>query len=532
VRFPVWCAALAISSGLLAARPFVAPEETPQEMLREGKAALEAKDFNQAKKIFAQLAKQEPSATNYAYLAVAEFSAREPARAIEHFKLAHQLGNDSANMHYYWGLAYLQNKAPDSGIGELRLALSKDPKLQPAAIALGVALVNNGHAKEGVPYLEQARTRSAGDAEIQANLVRAKFEAGDTPGALASIDAAIDAIPENARLDATLAFLCLHHRQAQKARQLLENASEVNPQDVTLKLLLADASLKAGEPVEALAVLKGAPEEAGGKGELAFLRGSAYLLGGDPKRAAPYMSDAVTADPANVSYQLAYATLEGSEQLYSKALETLAKARELDPQAESIPYQIAVAYALMHNYPEALQACETALRHTHQPDEVYFLRGVIEIEQGSFGAAEESLLRAVTMNPSVASYHSALGVAEFETGKLTDSFRELDQALAMDAQGAPAYLWRARVEVRQGRNAAALADYQAYTTLSPDTAKAFQEEETLYRQAGEVEKAAAAHTRYVALKAEKSEAERDPSFLDQLWLSRLREGLGEVAVGP
>ncbi len=68
--------------------------------------------------------------------------------------------------------------------------------------------------------------------------------------------------------------------------------------------------------------------------------------------------------------------------------------------------------------------------------------------------------------------------------------------------------------------------------LSPDTVKAYQEEETLYRQAGQVDKAAAAHTRYVALKAEKSEAERDPSFLDQLWLSRLREGLGEEAVSP
>jgi len=44
----------------------------------------------------------------------------------------------------------------------------------------------------------------------------------------------------------------------------------------------------------------------------------------------------------------------------------------------------------------------------------------------------------------------------------------------MDAQGAPAYLWRARVEVRQGRNDPALADYQAYTVLSPDTAKAYQ----------------------------------------------------------
>jgi Flp pilus assembly protein TadD len=86
------------------------------------------------------------------------------------------------------------------------------------------------------------------------------------------------------------------------------------------------------------------------------------------------------------------------------------------------------------------------------------------------------------------------------------------------------------VEVRQGQAAQALADYETYTTLAPDTAKAFQEEEPLYRQAGQAEKATAAHTKYVALKAEKAEADRDPSFLDQLWLARLREGLGQVGL--
>jgi tetratricopeptide (TPR) repeat protein len=505
--------------------------QSPPEMLQEGRGALQANDFKRAEKIFAELIKQDPSATNYAYLAVAELSAGDAAQAIAHFKQAQQLGNDSANLHYYWGLAYLEDKAQNAGIRELRLALSKDPKLFQAVTPLGIALVNAGRAKEAVPYLEQARTHTPGDAEVHASLVRAQFEAGETFQALASIDAAVDAVPENSRLDATLAFLCLHHRQAQKARQLLENASELNPQDVTLKLLLADASVKAGEPIEALAVLKGVPEDAGAPGELAFLRGNAYLLGGDTQQAAPYLSAAMTADPTNVNYLFAYASLQGSEQLYSDALATLTKARQLDPQTESIPYQIAVTYALMHRYPEALQACQETLHLTHQPDEVYFLRGVIQIEQGNFRAAEESLHQAVTLSPRVASYHAARGVAQFEAGNLAESLEELDQALALDAQAAPAYLWRARVMARQGQNTKALTDYETYTALAPDTAKAFQEEEALYRQAGLADKAAAAHTKYVALKAEKAEADRDPSFLDQLWLARLREGLGQVGLG-
>jgi tetratricopeptide (TPR) repeat protein len=290
---------------LIGARPSSTLPQSPQQMLQEGRAALQANDFKRAQKTFAELIKQDPSATNYAYLAVAELSAGDAAQAIAHFQQARQLGNDSANLHYYWGLAFLQHKEQDSGIRELREALGKDPKLFQADTALGIALVNAGRPKEAEPYLEQARTHSPSDADIRASLVRAEFEAGETSQALASIDAAVDAIPENSRLDATLAFLCLHHRQAQKARQLLESASESNPQDVTLKLLLADASVKAGEPVEALAVLKGVAAEAGGQGELAFLRGNAYLLAGNTQEAALYLSAAIKADPTNVNYQFA-----------------------------------------------------------------------------------------------------------------------------------------------------------------------------------------------------------------------------------
>ena len=96
------------------------------------------------------------------------------------------------------------------------------------------------------------------------------------------------------------------------------------------------------------------------------------------------MAAAITADPTNVDYQFAYATLQGSELHYADALATLAKARALDLHTEGIPYQMAVTYALMHRYPEAMQACEEALRLTHQPDEVYFLGGVIQIEQAEF----------------------------------------------------------------------------------------------------------------------------------------------------
>ena len=502
--------------------------QSSQELMQSGMTALKSNDFKRAEQIFTVLAKKDPSVANLHYLAIAELSAGDVELAIAKFKQAQRLGDDSPNLHYYLGLAYMQHQEQSAGIREFRVALAKDPKLLPAEAALGIALLNAKQPKEALPHLGRARAHSPHDPEIAASFVRAEFDAGDAKKALAGIDEAVDMIPDNPRLDATLAFLCLHHQVAQRARQLLESASELMPQDTTLKLLLAEASLKAGEPVETLAVLKGMPESAGNGGEVAYLRGSAYLLGGKTEEAAPYLSAAIAADPTNVDYLFAYAGLQEAEELYSDALATLSKARKLDPQSDSIPYQMAVTYALMRRYGEATQACQDALYLTGRRDDVFFLMGVIKLEQEDFRAAEDSLRLALASNPNVALYHAALGVALFEMSNLAGSQQELNRALVLDVQATPAYLWRARVLVRQAQLNQAIADYVTYTTLAPDATRAYQELEAVYRQTGQAELAAATHVKYVALKAEKGEDDRASSFLDQLWLTRIREGLGRA----
>ena len=87
---------------------------------------------------------------------------------------------------------------------------------------------------------------------------------------------------------------------------------------------------------------------------------------------------------------------------------------------------MAVTYALMHRYDEARQACEETLRLATQRDDVYFLIGVIKLEEGDFRAAEKSLRQAMDLNPRAASFHTALGVALFEATDLAGSRKELD----------------------------------------------------------------------------------------------------------
>jgi tetratricopeptide (TPR) repeat protein len=252
---------------------------------------------------------------------------------------------------------------------------------------------------------------------------------------------------------------------------------------------------------------------------LSFLRGTAYLLGGNLEDSNRNLVAAISAQPSNPDYLFAYAGLQGSELLYSEALSTLKKAQQLAPHSEPILYQTAVTYALMGRYQDAVLTCKLALEHPSARDELYFLMGVISLEERSFQEAQAQLEKAVALDSKVAAYHGALGVALYENHDLKRSIDELDKALSLDPQLAPAYRWRSRVYTRQGDSAKALADAETYQALNASA----------HGNAGPQPDASQAPSSTTPMNGPPTKVdEGSASFLDQLWLMRLREGLGEV----
>jgi tetratricopeptide (TPR) repeat protein len=127
--------------------------QSNQPLLEDGLRALRADDFARAQQYFALLVKQDPSGTNFGYLAIAEASSGNVDQAIAHFRQAIRLGNSSPRIHYNLGVAYLQwHESTTEAIRELKLAIAKDPEFVPAQHALGVALVDLGRPKEAILY--------------------------------------------------------------------------------------------------------------------------------------------------------------------------------------------------------------------------------------------------------------------------------------------------------------------------------------------------------------------------------------------
>jgi len=489
--------------------------ESAEELVQQGMQALNAGDFKKAEQVFTLAAQRDPSGTNFEYLAVSESSLGHLDQAIVHFRRSMQLGNDTAGVHYGLGLTYLKLQQRPPGIRELQRAVALDPELKSARYSLAVALVEAGRPGEAIPHLTALRKQSALDPEILANLVRAQFENKDEHAALETVDQAVEAMPSNVALIVTLAELCARHHQVQKARHLLENASEIRAEDPDLKLVLAKISLEGGDPIEALAVLKDIPADRGRAGEVQLMRGVALGLTGQLDSAASELSSAVQADPENPRYLLTQAWGYQLEGKHDDALSVLHQARSLDPRNPVIPHRMAVSYFYLHQYDKAVEACQAAVGLNSRYDPSYLLLGVAKLKLDDFHAAQAALERALGLQPDVALYHREMGVALFMAGSWEESKKQLDRALTLDPKEARAYFWRGKILARRGDRARAIADLELAVALKPGYMDAYSELAKVYAADGQPQKVLMILTKQKELKAESSSDDLDP-FLSQL----------------
>jgi tetratricopeptide (TPR) repeat protein len=483
--------------------------QTPNEDFNRGVQALEAHDFAIARLVFSSLVKQHPSAVNYGYLALAEVDGGNLEKGIADFKTCIKLGGASANIRYNLGLAYLEDHQVQAGIQEFQRALSLNPKYSPARYALGVAFLNSGQARKAIVYFDEARRLTPHDPAVWANLVKAQFEAGNDKQAIDTAENAVQSVTEDPRLAVTLATICIHHRQIQTARNLLEDANELMPNNDDVRLLLARVSIMAGEPVEALAVLTDMPQGSEESGEKLFLRGEATALTGDLNAAEMDLVRVLTESPENVEYLVTYAWLQQLQRHHSDAITTLTKARGLEPHSPVIPYRMGVSYYFLGQLLLAEKMCKETLQLVPQYTAAYLLIGAIELKEQDFQTAANNFQKAVNLNPKEASFHRELGVALLKSGKAAEARRQLDLALTIDPKDAEGYFQRARLLASQGARREAIADLKLTIELRPDYLEAYPELAKLYTADGQRQRAAGVLAEQDKIKTSSAPAQDD-----------------------
>jgi tetratricopeptide (TPR) repeat protein len=470
----------------------LAQAETNDALLQRGLRALQAHDFAGAEQAFLELVQRVPSADNYNNLATAEAAAGQVDPAIGHLQESIQLGNHTSRAHYNLGLLLMRAQRLGSATKEFREAVGLEPRYLPARYGLGMALLTSGHPAEAAALIEKTLEEVPHDARLWALLVNAQFAAGDYPKAVASTRNAVNDLPNDPRMDVTLATICLRFRIAQRARELLEEAGELMPKDPEVALLLAKASLMAGEPIEALAVLQGmAPADRNGTDRL-VLMGEARALLGDLDKATNDLRVALHDAPKDPQCLAAYAWLRNLDGHYEDAITTLARARSIVPTAPWIPYGTAVSYYFLGQYAEAEKACEEVIRLDPKYTPAYLVRGITRLKERHFEGARNDFSQAVKLSPDSALFHRELGIALQHCGKPGPAKEQFDIALRLNPKDVEGYFWRAKSMDSLGEKAKAIADLNTAVELMPGYSDAYTELAHLYTDTGRPSKAAEA----------------------------------------
>ena len=384
----------------------------------------------------------------------------------------------------------MQDHQVDAAKAALQKAVDLDPHYLPARYWLGVALLDSGQPRDAAAEMEKTLEEKPHEARFWALLVSAQFAAGDSPKAIASTQKAVQDFPDDARLDMTLATICLRYQAVQRARELLENANELMPENPEAALLLAKASLMAGEPAEAQAVLEGmAPADRKGTERL-LLMGETRALLGDLKSAEDDVQIALNDAPSDPECLAAYAWLQNLQGHFDAALTTLAKARSILPRTAWVPYGMAVSYYFLGKYEQTENACQEVLQLDPKYESAYLLRGIAKLEEKHFEAARIDFARGVDMAPDNPLLHRELGVALYDAGKAALAGEQFDFALRRDPKDAVAYFWRARALEAQGEKEKAIADLNAAIELKPVYTNAYTGLAQLYTETGRPSRAA------------------------------------------
>jgi tetratricopeptide (TPR) repeat protein len=134
------------------------------------------------------------NATARAQLAEIWLAKRRPRRAIPLLIQALQRDEQSAELRYLLGLAYVRAGKPNEALEPLAAALAADPKLRygSAYLAIGDALAAVGRKDEAIEAYERYIKINTSSLEGYCKLARVRRKSGDTAGADKACREAVD----------------------------------------------------------------------------------------------------------------------------------------------------------------------------------------------------------------------------------------------------------------------------------------------------------------------------------------------------
>ncbi len=297
-------------------------------------------------------------------------------------------------------------------------------------------------------------------------------------------------VSASARAEALGRMGMLYHTYEfwEAAEACYRNARTLMPREFRWIYLLGRLSEGRGQPHEAVEYYQQASSiEPDDLATILRLAGVQLALN-RPDLAEPLFQEAISRDP----YPSSAAALAGLGKIFlargdpGRAVEYFESALAMQPQANSIHYQLAMAHRQLGDVEKAREHLQK--RGSQQPDfpdpileelrelktgkQFFWSQGTIALSEGRFGEAAEAFRKMVAADPAEPIAHMDLGTALLQLGDVSGALTEYHEALRLSSRNPRLHYNLGLAYTLQKAHPKALEHYRTAVNLDPDLEKA------------------------------------------------------------
>jgi tetratricopeptide (TPR) repeat protein len=353
--------------------------------------------------------------------------------AVERLEKAVKLTPDSANAHYFLGMAQKGAGLVDLAKASFAQALKLSPQMSQAAAAMAGLDVRNGNQSDALQMADKALATNPGSASGHLEKARALLAKGDIQHGEQEIQEALRNDPVLLPALATLLKLSVSRGNTPEVIQRISGLVQQHPENAGLNFLQAlgyfslkdldraDASLR-----RALALDPGTPDAYTLLANIDFARGATEKAESDLRRA-------IITHPRTVSNYVALGTQFEKEKKWEEARKLFEKAHDIDPGSPYVSAELAFLY-IEHggDVNVAVSLAQMAKQKMPESPMTADALGWAYFKLGSTDLAIAQLKESTMKNPDNPVYQFHLGMAYMSAHRMEMAARSLRMALKED----------------------------------------------------------------------------------------------------
>lgn len=412
--------------------------EAPDTALAAAESLLQQGQLAQAKNATLEFVRAHPSNLEaYNLLGIICSSLHDYDGALAAFQQGLSLSPNSVKTIINLGNLYTSAGKVELAEQEFRKALAVAPANRDANYNLGLLLLEKGQPASSIRYLQRVRPPTV---EVQANLVRAFLQAGNTAAGLKLASQISAEKPSDVQRHFTLGLLLAGEKQYRAAQLELERADSLQPETF----------------------------------EILYNLGQVYLRLKQYSKAELILNRALKQKPDSAQAMYLLAQVYNDESRSVDALDLLARAHKLAPENADVIFLLARIGMSQNFFEDAIPLLESGLKVAPQRTDLLSALGESYFMSGKTDRAIEEFTKLIQVEPSARSY-TFMGLSYRHLGRFDEARKYFEEGLKRDPKNAACLFNIGFIEERQGNSTAAEKKFDQALQSNPDFSDALLE---------------------------------------------------------